>query len=81
MPNAVHFLSTQAWIYDLTVFYQVINVITVPVQIKSFAELRVPLDDQFYMGNCKGCRSPLNTDMLLLNTPHFFTIGKRVCLE
>ncbi|KAM0911919.1 hypothetical protein ACQ4PT_013114 [Festuca glaucescens] len=47
---------------------------TTDEKIKSFAELRVPLDDQFYMGNCKGCRSPLNTDLLLLNTPYFLTI-------
>ncbi|XP_071675994.1 uncharacterized protein [Lolium perenne] len=44
-------------------------------KIKSFAELRVLLDEQFCKdNNCKDCGNMLNTDMLLSNTPHFFTI-------
>jgi hypothetical protein len=47
------------------------------VQIKSFAELPVLLDEQFCKdNNCEDCGSLLNTDLLLSNTPHFFTIGK-----
>ncbi|XP_047050950.1 uncharacterized protein LOC124656211 [Lolium rigidum] len=44
-------------------------------KIKSFAELRVLLDEQFCKdNNCKDCGNMLNTDLLLSNTPHFFTI-------
>ncbi|KAM0921699.1 hypothetical protein ACQ4PT_006649 [Festuca glaucescens] len=44
-------------------------------KIKSFAELPVLLDEQFCKDNkCKDCESLLNIDLLLSNTPHFFTI-------
>ncbi|KAM0873924.1 hypothetical protein ACQ4PT_037754 [Festuca glaucescens] len=44
-------------------------------KIKSFAELPVLLDEQFCKdNNCKDCGSMLNIDLLLSNTPHFFTI-------
>ncbi|KAM0911909.1 hypothetical protein ACQ4PT_013106 [Festuca glaucescens] len=44
-------------------------------KIKSFAELPVLLDEQFCKDNkCKDCGIMLNIDLLLSNTPHFFTI-------
>ena len=59
-----------------------LEVIIVLVQIKSFAELPVLLDEQFCKDkNCEDCGSLLNIDLLLSNAPHFFTIGKVVCLK
>jgi hypothetical protein len=47
------------------------------VQIKSFAELPVLLDEQFYKENsCENCGIPQKIDLFLSNAPHFFTIGK-----
>uniref|UniRef100_A0ACD5Y5Y9 Uncharacterized protein n=1 Tax=Avena sativa TaxID=4498 RepID=A0ACD5Y5Y9_AVESA len=44
-------------------------------KIKSFAELPVLLDEQFYKdNNCEDCGTLQNNDLVLSNTPHFFTI-------
>uniref|UniRef100_A0ACD5YLW3 Uncharacterized protein n=1 Tax=Avena sativa TaxID=4498 RepID=A0ACD5YLW3_AVESA len=44
-------------------------------KIKSFAELPVLLDEQFYKdNNCEDCGTLQNNDLFLSNTPHFFTI-------
>ncbi|CAM0949349.1 unnamed protein product [Alopecurus aequalis] len=44
-------------------------------KIKSFAELPVRLDEEFCKdNNCEDCGSPQNIDLVLSNTPHFFTI-------
>uniref|UniRef100_A0ACD5Y0D8 Uncharacterized protein n=1 Tax=Avena sativa TaxID=4498 RepID=A0ACD5Y0D8_AVESA len=44
-------------------------------KINSFAELPVLLDEQFYKdNNCEGCGTLQNNDLVLSNTPHFFTI-------
>ncbi|KAM0873926.1 hypothetical protein ACQ4PT_037754 [Festuca glaucescens] len=52
-----------------------LSILSVVIQIKSFAELPVLLDEQFCKdNNCKDCGSMLNIDLLLSNTPHFFTI-------
>ncbi|KAK1602627.1 hypothetical protein QYE76_048178 [Lolium multiflorum] len=45
-------------------------------KIKSFAELPVLLDEQFYKENsCEHCGIPQKIDLFLSNTPHFFTIA------
>ena len=52
-----------------------LEVLIVLVQIKSFAELPVLLDEQFREDNkCDHCGSLQNIDLFLSNTPHFFTI-------
>ncbi|XP_047050960.1 uncharacterized protein LOC124656222 [Lolium rigidum] len=44
-------------------------------KIKSFAELPVILDEQFYKENsCENCGIPQKIDLFLSNAPHFFTI-------
>nr|XP_051185653.1 uncharacterized protein LOC127299682 isoform X2 [Lolium perenne] len=44
-------------------------------KIKSFAELPVLLDEQFYKENsCEHCGIPQKIDLFLSNAPHFFTI-------
>ncbi|KAM0882175.1 hypothetical protein ACQ4PT_032463 [Festuca glaucescens] len=44
-------------------------------KIKSFAELPVLLDEQFYKENsCEHCGIPQKIDIFLSNAPHFFTI-------
>uniref|UniRef100_A0ACD5XHM3 Uncharacterized protein n=1 Tax=Avena sativa TaxID=4498 RepID=A0ACD5XHM3_AVESA len=44
-------------------------------KIKSFADLPVLLDEQFYKdNNCEDCGTLQNNDLVLSNTPHFFTI-------
>jgi hypothetical protein len=70
------------WISDPTVSKHVGELIIVLVQIKSFAELPVLFDEQFCKDhNCEDCGNQLNIDLFLSNTPHFFTIGKVVCLK
>lgn len=45
-------------------------------KMKSFADLRFRLDEQYCKDNsCKHCETVGNVDLFLSNTPHFFTIG------
>lgn len=67
-------------------FSQVVTVAVLFVlfmQIKSFADLPVAIDERFWylQDECQSCENLKSVGHFLLNTPHFFTVGKLVRIE